>query len=198
MLNSIVFATNNPHKLYEVQSLLGNSYSLLSPDKIGCYEEIPETQPTIEGNALEKSRYIYQHYNLNCFADDTGLEIDALDGRPGVLSARYAGASKDPLKNMEKVLKELHGISNRKARFRTIIALIYDGKEYCFEGIVNGSIMEFAKGEKGFGYDPIFRPVGFNCSFAEMSIEDKNLISHRAMAINNLIRFLKTDKNLSL
>jgi XTP/dITP diphosphohydrolase len=196
MVTKIVFATNNPNKIFEVQNLLGTDYILLSPDKIGCHEDIPETQPTLEGNALEKVRYIFQKYNINCFADDTGLEIEALNGKPGVLSARYAGPSKDPLKNMKKVLKELRGISNRKARFRTIIALILDGKEYCFEGIINGSILDSAHGDKGFGYDPIFKPTGFNFTFAEMNIEDKNKISHRAIAINKLVSFLKTDINL--
>jgi XTP/dITP diphosphohydrolase len=191
MIPQIVFATNNSNKLYEVQNLLGKDYVLLSPESIGCLEDIPENQPSLEGNALEKARYIFQNYNLSCFADDTGLEIEALDGRPGVLSARYAGPTKDPVKNMEKVLIELHGISNRKARFRTIIALILEGKEYCFEGIINGIILESARGIKGFGYDPIFSPLGYNSTFAEMNIVEKNKISHRAMAINKLVSFLK-------
>jgi XTP/dITP diphosphohydrolase len=173
MVSKIIFATNNPNKLFEVQNLLGSDYILLSPDKIGCCEDIPENKSTLEGNALEKARFIFQKYNINCFADDTGLEIEALNGRPGVLSARYAGPSKDPLKNMDKVLKELQGVSNRNARFRTIIALILQGKEYCFEGIVEGSILESAHGDKGFGYDPIFKPIGFNATFAEMNIAER-------------------------
>lgn len=198
MISKIVFATNNPNKLFEVQKLLGEDFILLSPAIIGCHEDIPENQPDLEGNALEKARYIFQNYNFNCFADDTGLEIEALEGKPGVLSARYAGPAKDPLKNMTKVLKELQGIHNRNARFRTIIALILEGKEYSFEGIVNGSILESARGDMGFGYDPIFQPAGFNSTFAEMSIEEKNKISHRAMAINKLVNFLKTNINLDL
>jgi XTP/dITP diphosphohydrolase len=191
MNHTIVFATNNSNKLCEVQHLLGKDYVLLSPERIGCVEDIPENQSSIEGNALEKARYIFRNYNLSCFADDTGLEIDALDGRPGVLSARYAGPSKDPVKNMEKILSELQGISNRKARFRTIIALILQGKEYCFEGTINGIILESARGEKGFGYDPVFSPLGYNSTFAEMNIVEKNKISHRAIAINKLVSFLK-------
>ena len=190
MISKIVFATNNPNKLFEVQNLLGSDCILLSPDNIGCYEYIPENQPSLEGNALEKARFIFERYTINCFADDTGLEIDSLNGKPGVLSARYAGPSKDPLKNMEKVLEELKGITNRNARFRTIIALIWEGKEYSFEGIVNGTILESAHGDKGFGYDPIFKPAGFNITFAEMNIGDKNKISHRTIAINKLVRFL--------
>jgi XTP/dITP diphosphohydrolase len=197
MNSKIVFATNNPNKLFEVQNLLGHDFILLSPDKIGSYEEIPENQPTLEGNALEKATFIFQKYHINCFSDDTGLEIDALGGKPGVLSARYAGPSKDSFKNMKKVLRELDGISNRTARFRTVIALILEGKQYLFEGIVNGNIMESARGTKGFGYDPIFRPAGFDVTFAEMKIEDKNKISHRALAINKLVDFLKTQINIS-
>ena len=198
MISKIVFATNNPHKLYEVQNLLGNQFELLSPEDIGCHDDIPENQPDLTGNALEKARYIFSNYKMNCFADDTGLEIEALDGRPGVLSARYAGASKDPVLNMKKVLSELSGISNRKARFRTIIALILDGIEYTFEGSVNGIILESGSGEKGFGYDPIFQPDGYNITFAEMNIEEKNKISHRAMAVNKLVNFLKEQINKSL
>ncbi len=195
MIPRLVFATNNPHKLYEVQNLLGNQYELLSPENIGCYADIPENQPDLVGNALEKARYIYQNFHINCFADDTGLEIDALDGRPGVLSARYAGPSKDPRLNMEKVLNELKGIPSRKARFRTIIALILNGSELTFEGSVEGIILESAVGKKGFGYDPIFKPVGYDITFAEMDIEEKNKISHRAIAVNKLVDYLKTNIN---
>ena len=197
MISKIVFATNNPHKLYEVQTLLGNQFELLSPENIGCHDDIPENQPDLVGNALEKARYIFQKYQLNCFADDTGLEIDALNGRPGVLSARYAGPSKDPILNMEKILAELSGSTHRTARFRTIIALILNGNEYTFEGSVEGTILETGYGTKGFGYDPVFKPLGYSVTFAEMDIEEKNKISHRAIAVNKLVHFLKGNINQS-
>jgi XTP/dITP diphosphohydrolase len=195
MISKIVFATNNPHKIFEVQNLLGNKYELLGPDSIGCFDDIPENQPDLVGNALEKALYIFQNYHIDCFADDTGLEIDALNGRPGVLSARYAGPAKDPEQNMKKVLAEMNGIANRKARFRTIIALMLNGKQYTFEGSVEGTILESGQGTKGFGYDPIFKPDGYNVSFAEMDIEEKNKISHRAIAVNQLVHFLKIQIN---
>lgn len=194
-MKKLVFATNNPHKLFEVKQLLGSEYDLLSPQDIGCFDDIPENQPDLVGNALEKARYISDKYSISCFADDTGLEIDALDGRPGVLSARYAGPSKDPLKNMEKVLKELQGIKNRHARFKTIIALILDEREYTFEGVVEGEILETPRGSLGFGYDPVFMPTGHLLSFAEMNIEEKNMISHRARAISKFINFLRNNIN---
>lgn len=187
----LVFATNNPHKLEEINAAVGNDFKILSLKAIGCDEDIPETAPTLEGNASQKSQYIFQKYGMNCFADDTGLEIVALDEAPGVYSARYAGPGHDHEKNMDKVLSELKGKQNRKARFRTVISLILDKKEYFFEGIVNGTILEKRQGKKGFGYDPIFQPDGYGQSFAEMELSEKNKISHRGLAVQKLIAFLQ-------
>lgn len=187
----LVFATNNKHKLDEIKNLIGNDFKILSLKEINCLEDIPETKNTLEGNASLKAFYIYNKYKINCFADDTGLEIDALNGRPGVYSARYAGDEHDFEKNMNKVLKELQGITNRKARFRTVVSLIINGKETLFEGIVNGNMLYEKKGEKGFGYDPIFQPKGYKRSFAEMSLNEKNKISHRGKAIRKLVEYLK-------
>jgi len=186
----LVFATNNKHKLHEIQHLLGDSIELLSLNDIGCLEDIPENQPTIEGNAAEKSFYVYNKYGYNCFADDTGLEIEALNGEPGVFSARYAGDEKDPQKNIELVLQKLNKIKNRKARFKTVISLVINGREMQFEGIVDGEILEERKGETGFGYDPIFKPVESTLSFAEMPLSEKNKISHRGRATQKLIEYL--------
>lgn len=187
----LVFATNNPHKLKEVQYLLGNQFNLLSLQDINMVEEIPEDYDTLEENASQKAWHIYNKTKLNCFADDTGLEVDALNGRPGVFSARYAGDGKNPKDNITKLLKELQGVNKRNARFRTVISLIIDGTEYSFEGIVNGVIDETERGVDGFGYDPIFQPNGFALTFAEMDLSQKNLISHRAIAVNQLVDFLK-------
>jgi len=187
---NLVFATNNPHKLREIRHLLGGGFTLLSLDDIGCSVDIPETQSTLQGNASEKAFFVYDNYNINCFADDTGLEIDALSGAPGVLSARYAGEDKSFEKNMQKVLVELSGTTNRNARFRTVISLIINGKEELFEGIVNGTILNKKKGEEGFGYDPIFQPEGYDMSFAQMTLEKKNSISHRGIAFRKLVEFL--------
>jgi len=194
---NLVFATNNLHKISEINNLLkqhlhneNNLYKILSLEDIKCFEDIQENSNTLEGNASEKSRYIYNKYKINCFADDTGLEIKALDGRPGVYSARYAGEERDFEKNMNKVLSELQGKNNRKARFRTVISLIIDGKEKLFEGIVNGIITTEKRGEKGFGYDPIFQAEGYNISFAEMTLAEKNQISHRGIATRKLIDYL--------
>lgn len=186
----LIFATNNLNKLAEVQKMLSKQYLVLGLNDIGCTEDIPETAPTLEGNATLKSMYVHNNYGVNCFADDTGLEIDALNGEPGVISARYAGTDKDAEGNMEKVLANLQGITNRKARFRTVISLILDGKEYQFEGIVNGTILSEKQGEKGFGYDPIFMPEGYDRSFAEIDMDIKNKISHRGLAVQKLIAFL--------
>lgn len=186
----LVFATNNHHKLQEVQELLGNKIELLSLKDIQCFDEIPEDHMTLEENASQKAHYIYEKYGLNCFADDTGLEIDVLNGEPGVLSARYAGNDKDSDANMKKVLRRLERQVNRKARFRTVISLINDSKEYLFEGIVDGEILTSKTGEDGFGYDPIFKPTGYHKSFAEMTLEEKNKISHRARATQKLVEFL--------
>ena len=186
----LVFATNNLHKLQEIKQLLGNSFELLSLNDIHCEEEIPENQDTIEGNAAEKSFYIYNNYGFNCFADDTGLEIDALNGEPGVYSARYAGEEKSPEKNIELVLQKLAKIKNRKARFKTVISLVIDGRETQFEGIVTGQILEEKRGKTGFGYDPIFQPDESPLSFAEMTMEEKGKISHRGRAVQKLIEYL--------
>lgn len=186
----LVFATNNAHKLEEIERMLGEKFELVSLREIGCREDIPETQDTLEGNALEKARYVKEHYGYDCFADDTGLEVEALDNRPGIYSARYAGPAKDAEDNMTKILEEMRGIANRKARFRTVIALLLEGKEYCFEGIVEGEILTERQGTEGFGYDPIFRPDGYAVSFAEMDMEEKNKISHRGRAVEKLVAFL--------
>jgi len=186
----LVFATNNKHKLEEIKQTLSNKFEILSLSDINFNEEIPETHETIQENASEKSFYIYNRYKINCFADDTGLEIDALNGEPGVYSARYAGENSSFEDNMNKVLEKLKGIENRKARFRTIISLIIEGKEYQFEGKAEGEILTERVGAEGFGYDPIFRPIGYKETFAEMSIELKNKISHRGLAVKKLIEFL--------
>ena len=191
----LVFATNNKHKLDELQHLLSDKITLLSLKDIKCFDEIPEDHDTLEENASQKANFIFEKYNIDCFADDTGLEIDALNGSPGVLSARYAGESKDSEANIQKVLKELEGESNRKARFKTIISLIIDEKEYLFEGIVEGEILTEKSGHDGFGYDPIFKPMGYNESFAQMSLMDKNKISHRAKATEKLVEFLLKIQN---
>lgn len=186
----LVFATNNRHKLEEITQMLGNKYEIVSLEQIGCREEIPEDYETLQENALEKARYVKEHYGYDCFADDTGLEIEALGNRPGVYSARYAGPAKDSAANMRKVLDEMKGEENRKARFRTVIALLLDGEEHFFEGRVEGKILKQQQGEIGFGYDPIFCPEGSRQSFAEMPMNQKNQISHRGRAVSKLAEFL--------
>lgn len=188
----LVFATNNQHKLKEVQALLGNHFRLLSLTDIGFDEEIPEDFDTLQDNALQKARYINSRLGYNCFADDTGLEVDALNGEPGVYSARYAGEAKNPHDNIVKLLQNLSGVKNRRAQFRTVIALILDGNEYLFEGKVNGEIIDKGRGSDGFGYDPIFLPEGYSQTFAEMPLELKNQISHRGRAVAKLVDFLKS------
>jgi XTP/dITP diphosphohydrolase len=190
MERPFVFATNNPHKLKEVRDILGNNVQLLSLKDIDCTEDIPETADTIEENALLKAQYIFQKYGCNCFADDTGLEVYALNNAPGVYSARYAGESKDSKANMRKVLKELEGKEDYSARFRTVIALIIEGKEHLFEGVVEGTLIKEERGIAGFGYDPIFIPKGYLQTFAELGDNIKNTISHRAKAANQLKQFL--------
>ena len=190
MKKKFVFATNNAHKLEEVSNILGNKIELLSLKDIGCHDEIPETADTLEGNALQKARYIFERYHTDWFADDTGLEVEALNGAPGVYSARYAGDAHDSEKNMRKLLEELKGIENRKAQFRTVFALIIDGKEHVFEGIIKGQIISVRKGNSGFGYDPVFIPDGYTQTFAEMGNAEKNKISHRAIATQKLCNFL--------
>ncbi len=187
---TLVFASNNEHKIKEIKSLLGNSFRLLSLNDINIREDIPEEEPLIEGNALAKARYVYIATGMDVFADDTGLEITALNGLPGVHSARFAGDNKDSSANIEKVLSMLGNTKNREARFRTVIALILEKKEYLFEGIVNGTIISEIKGSEGFGYDPIFVPEGKTFTFAEMELDEKNTISHRARAFEKLKEFL--------
>ena len=188
----LVFATNNQYKLKELQAILGDHFELLSLKDIGCSEEIPEDYPTLEGNARQKALYIHEKYDYPCFADDTGLEIDALNGEPGVYSARYAGEAKDSQANMNKVLENLQTEDNRKARFRTVISLVLDNEEKQFEGIVEGEITREKRGDSGFGYDPIFLPDGYVKTFAEMDLSAKNEISHRARAVQKLVEYLKT------
>lgn len=188
----LVFATNNKHKLEELQAILGDQFKLLSLQDIGCYEEIPEEQETLEGNASQKAFFVFEKYGYNCFADDTGLEIDALNGEPGVYSARYASEEKSAEANMEKVLEQLAKINSRNARFRTVISLIIEGDEKQFEGIVEGEILKIKRGDSGFGYDPIFQPKGFQLSFAEMPLSEKNKISHRGRAVQKLVSYLKS------
>ena len=187
----LVFATNNQHKFEEIKLKIENFIELFSLNELGFRGEIPETHLTLEENAAEKAFFIYQQFKLDCFADDTGLEIDALSGRPGVLSARYAGDESVSENNIQKVLKELIGIKNRTAQFRTVIALVQAGNLITFEGRIRGLILENKKGTMGFGYDSIFKPEGFDKSFAEMSLREKNRISHRTIAVNNLIQFLQ-------
>ena len=187
----IVFATNNQHKLNEIRQILGSRVEVLSLKDIGCYADIPETGSTLEENALQKAQYVYDHYHIDCFADDTGLEVDALDGAPGVYSARYAGGEgHDSEANMTKLLHELGENNNRKARFRTVIALILQGQVHEFEGIVNGEIIRERRGGEGFGYDPIFRPDGYDQTFAELGNDIKNTISHRARATQKLCEYI--------
>lgn len=190
----LVFATNNRHKLDEVRAIVGDRVEVLSLNDIECHDEIPETADTLQGNALIKARYIYDKYGLDCFADDTGLEVEALGGEPGVYSARYAGEECSSEANMQKLLHNLTGKSNRNAQFRTVIALIINGEEKLFNGIVKGNITEEKRGDSGFGYDPIFIPEGFSESFAQMSSEQKNSISHRYRATEQLSNYLKEYK----
>ena len=191
MKKKLVVDTNNAHKLEEIAAILGDEMELLSLKDINCHADIPETADTLEGNAHQKAMYIYENYGMDCFADDTGLEVDALNGAPGVFSARYAGDGHDSEANMQKLLKELKGNENRKAQFRTAICLIMEGKEYLFEGIVKGAIIEEKRGGAGFGYDPIFVPEGYEQTFAELGNDIKNTISHRARAVEKLCKFLK-------
>ena len=193
MKRKLVFATNNAHKLEEVAAILGDQVELLSLNDIGCQTDIPETAETLEGNALLKSSYIYKNYHLDCFADDTGLEVEALNGAPGVYSARYAGGEgHDAQANMLKLLHELDGKENRKAQFRTAISLILDGKEYLFEVVIKGEIIKEKRGDSGFGYDPVFMPEGYDRTFAELGNDIKNQISHRALAVQKLCEFLQS------
>ena len=190
-MKKLVFATNNAHKLEEIRAILGDKVEILSLNDIDCHADIPETADTLQGNAALKAQYIYENYGLDCFADDTGLEVEALNGAPGIYSARYAGGEgHDTEANMKKLLSEMQDKDNRKARFRTVICLIEGGKERFFEGIVNGSIIRERKGGSGFGYDPVFMPDGYSETFAEMGNDEKNKISHRARAVQKLCVYL--------
>ena len=190
MKKKFVFATNNAHKLEEVTAILGDKIELLSMKDIHCHADSPETADTLEGNAVLKARYIFENYNMDCCADDTGLEVEALNGAPGVYSARYAGDAHNSEANMRKLLQDMEGIENRKAQFRTVFALIINGKEHLFEGIVKGEITKHRCGSSGFGYDPVFIPEGYTQTYAEMGNTLKNKISHRALATNKLCNFL--------
>jgi XTP/dITP diphosphohydrolase len=189
-MQQLVFATNNAHKLTEVQAAVAGKIKLLSLNSINCHDDIDETGSTFKENASLKSRFIYHKYSINCFADDSGLEIDALNGEPGVYSARYAGEHGNHAANNKKVLEQLQGVDNRKARFITVISLIWDGEEHFFEGTVEGIIRTELSGSDGFGYDPIFQPDGYDVTFAEMSLAEKNAISHRGRAVEKLVEFL--------
>ena len=186
----IVFATNNPNKLKEIQALIPTGIEILSLKEIGCTEDIPETGTTLEANAFQKAHYLKKHYGYDCFADDTGLEVESLNGAPGVYSARYAGPERSAEANMAKILDKLKGTENRKAQFRTAIALILNGEEQLFEGMVEGHICEAKQGEEGFGYDPIFLPENDQRSFAQMTMDEKGAISHRGRAVRKLVDFL--------
>lgn len=192
MKRKLVFATNNQNKLREARAILQDKVDVIGLADINCHDDIPETADTLEGNALIKAKYIYEHFHIDCFSDDTGLEIDSLNGEPGVYSARYAGVDKDSESNMKKVLEKMNNIDNRSAQFRTVIALIIDGKEYSFDGTIKGEIMKEKHGNSGFGYDPIFRPLESKYTFAEMPAKEKNNISHRALALQKLSDFIKT------
>lgn len=192
MMKKFVFATNNLHKLEEVNAIIDDKIELLTLNDINCHTDIPETADTLEGNALIKAKFVYNNYHKNCFGDDTGLEVEALNGEPGVYSARYAGEGHDSEANIKKLLHNLEGVANRKARFRTVFALIADGKEHYFEGIINGEIIKVRKGTSGFGYDSIFVPEGYTQTFAEMGNDIKNKISHRAIATQKLCKFLQS------
>ena len=191
-IKKIVFATGNPNKLKEIKSAT-NSFEIVGLKDLGITEEIPETGTTLKENALQKAKYVYDKAGVNCFSDDTGLEIEALDNGPGVYSAMYAGEDCNAEANMQKVLKELYGFSNRKAKFKTVIVLILNDKEYFFEGFVKGGILKEKRGTGGFGYDPIFNPNGYGETFAQMSIELKNKISHRGLAVKKLVAFLNQE-----
>ena len=192
MDNQLVFATNNAHKTQEVSEILAPEYEVLNLNDIGCDVDIPETGNTFAENATLKSSYVVQHFNLDCFADDSGLEVEALNNEPGIYSARYSGKRGD-VENMQYLLQKMDGITNRNARFKTVISLIKDGTNYLFEGVIYGKLRTEPIGDKGFGYDPIFEPNGYDTTFAQMDSELKNKISHRALAMQKLIEFLKTN-----
>jgi XTP/dITP diphosphohydrolase len=190
----ICFATNNSKKIEEVRAALGPDFEIVSLQEIGCLEELPETGETLEHNAFQKARYVKDNYGVDCFADDTGLEVAALEGAPGVYSGRFAGEPRSDERNLTLLLEKMRNQTDRQARFRTVIALILDGKEQSFEGIAEGEILEEKVGTGGFGYDPVFRPSGFDRTFAELTLEEKNLVSHRGKAVSELISFLRNRK----
>ena len=192
-MQKICFATNNKHKLEEVKIALLNQVEIVGLEEIGCTDELPENQTTLEGNAEEKAKYVWEHFQVPCFADDTGLEVQALQNEPGVYSARYAGPERDTEKNMDLVLDKLAEETNRSAQFRTVICLINEKGNNFFEGVVLGSIRSERQGNKGFGYDPIFEPEGYSCTFAEMGLEEKNKISHRGLAVKKLVDYLQAN-----
>lgn len=188
-MKSLVFSTNNQHKLQEVQAFIGDMFQLKTLKEIGCVDDIPETGTTFQANASQKSHYVYERFQISCFSDDSGLEVDALNGEPGVYSAHYSG-SRDAEENLQLVLKNMQGETNRAARFKCVISLILDGKEHFFQGSVEGKISTEKSGTAGFGYDPIFQPAGYDRTFSEMTAEEKNNISHRAIAIQKMVHFL--------
>jgi XTP/dITP diphosphohydrolase len=188
----LCFATNNEHKLSEAKDISGSEFEIVSLKEINCFEELPETRPTLEGNSLQKAEFVFQKYNVPCFADDTGLEVEVLNGEPGVFSARYAGEHKNSADNIDLLLKKLDAQVNRKARFRTVITLLgLEARPVYFEGVVNGTITNKRKGEFGFGYDPVFIPEGYEKTYAEMNLQEKSLLSHRAIAVKKLGDYLK-------
>ena len=187
---NLIFATSNQNKVLEIQKILPKKFNIKSLKDLNYFEDVPENENTIKGNAIFKAKYIYEKFNINVFADDTGLEVEALNGEPGVHSARYAGTTRNSEKNIKKLLKNLKNIKNRNARFKTVIALIIDNKLHIFSGIIEGYILDSPKGNNGFGYDPIFCPNGFDKSFAELTLKEKNLISHRSLAMKKLIDFI--------
>ncbi|MGA0557331.1 RdgB/HAM1 family non-canonical purine NTP pyrophosphatase [Larkinella sp. VNQ87] len=188
---TLCFATNNANKLAEISAMLGDQFDLKTLQEIGCFEEIPETQDTIAGNSRQKAQYVWEHFRVNCFADDSGLEVDALDGAPGVHSAYYGGHPRSYERNVNLLLTNLEGKTDRKARFRTVITLVLDGQYHAFEGVAEGVILTEPRGTGGFGYDPVFQPDGYDRTFAEMSLDEKGAISHRRKAFEKLIAFLK-------
>lgn len=189
----LCFATNNLNKIAEISQILGEEFKIQSLNDLGCFQELPENQDTLEGNSLEKAQYVFDNYHTSCFADDTGLEVEALQGDPGVMSARYAGLQKDSHDNIDLLLKNLLNVKNRDARFRTVITLITQAGINQFEGIIEGEILNSRRGDQGFGYDPVFQPSGYSKSFAELSMKEKNKISHRALAFRKLVNHLKTN-----
>lgn len=191
-MHQLIFATGNPHKIREVEQLLTGRFEVLGLKDIDCREELPETRPTIVGNALQKAEYVHEHYGVDCFSEDSGLEIDALQGAPGVYSARYAGEGRNSDDNIDLVLQQMAGATERSARFRTVIALILNGETHTFEGVAEGTILGKRSGSGGFGYDPIFRPLGYQQTFAEMDAATKNAISHRGKAVRKLVEFLQS------